>query len=65
MIGIELKERVKPYLLELMDRGVLALPAGPKVIRLLPPLTTSQAQLDRVAHILAQVLSDSDGGTCR
>jgi len=32
---------------------------------LLPPLTTSQAQLDRVAHILAQVLSDSDGGTCR
>lgn len=65
MIGIELKERVKPYLLELMDRGVLALPAGPKVIRLLPPLTTGQAQLDRVAHALAQVLSDSDGGTGR
>ncbi|MFQ5410443.1 MAG: aspartate aminotransferase family protein, partial [Anaerolineales bacterium] len=37
MIGIELKTRVTPVLQELMGRGVLALPAGPTVLRLLPP----------------------------
>ena len=37
MIGIELKERARPYIEALMERGVLALPAGPTVIRLLPP----------------------------
>lgn len=56
MIGIELKQRVKPYLLRLMEQGVLALPAGPTVIRLLPPLTISSAQLETVAKALGRVL---------
>lgn len=56
MIGIELKQRVKPYLLGLMEEGVLALPAGPTVIRLLPPLTISRAQLETVAAALGRVL---------
>jgi LysW-gamma-L-lysine/LysW-L-ornithine aminotransferase len=63
MIGIELKQRVKPYLLQLMAQGILALPAGPTVIRLLPPLTISRAQIERVAHSLERVLaqqSDTD-----
>ncbi|MDE3091652.1 MAG: acetylornithine/succinylornithine family transaminase, partial [Chloroflexota bacterium] len=38
MIGVELKQKVTPYLHALMDRGVLALPAGLNVLRLLPPL---------------------------
>ncbi|MGA8260611.1 MAG: aspartate aminotransferase family protein [Arenicellales bacterium] len=56
MFGIELKERVKPRLQALMEEGVLALPAGPTVIRLLPPLTISHAQLDAVADALDRVL---------
>ncbi len=48
MVGIELKERVKPHLLALQDQGVLALPAGPTVLRLLPPLVIEQADLERV-----------------
>jgi acetylornithine/LysW-gamma-L-lysine aminotransferase len=48
LVGLELKERVQPFLLALMQRGVLALPAGPNVLRLLPPLVIEYEQLDRV-----------------
>ena len=49
MIGIELKERAQRHLVRLLKLGVLALPAGPTVIRLLPPLVISDTQLDRAA----------------
>ncbi len=57
MVGIELKEKVAPYLAQLAERGVLALPAGMTVIRLLPPLVISQEQLERVVSALEEVLS--------
>jgi acetylornithine/LysW-gamma-L-lysine aminotransferase len=41
-----------------MDRGVFALPAGPTVIRLLPPLVITDDQLDSVADALIAVLTD-------
>jgi acetylornithine/LysW-gamma-L-lysine aminotransferase len=58
MIGVELKTKAQPYLIALMERGVLALPAGPTVIRLLPPLVISLAELDVVADVLEDALSD-------
>jgi acetylornithine/LysW-gamma-L-lysine aminotransferase len=57
MIGIELKEKVTPYLKLLVDEGVLALPAGSTVIRLLPPLVITRAQIDTVVVSLHKVLS--------
>ena len=56
LIGLELKERVQPFLLALMERGVLALPAGPNVLRLLPPLVIEYDQLDRVVAAIGEVL---------
>ena len=56
MIGIELKEKATPYLMALMDEGVLALSAGPTVIRLLPPLTITRDELDVVLEKLLKVL---------
>jgi len=56
MIGIELKEKAKPYILKLMEEGVLVLLAGPLVIRLLPPLTISYEELDIVIEKLVEVL---------
>lgn len=56
MIGIELRMRVKPYVLELLDRGVITLPAGATVIRLLPPLTISGEDIDAVVDVLLDVL---------
>ncbi len=57
MIGIELKSKSKPYLEALLERGVLALPAGPTVIRLLPPLVIKEEQLKKVCTLLTEVLS--------
>ena len=37
MIGMELRGKVAPVLKDLQARGVLALPAGRTVLRLLPP----------------------------
>jgi len=56
LIGLELKERVQPFLGALMERGVLALPAGPNVLRLLPPLVIEYEQLDRVIVAIGEVL---------
>jgi len=56
MIGIELKEKATPYLMALMDEGVLALSAGPTVIRLLPPLTINRDEIDTVIAKLKKVL---------
>ena len=62
MIGIELKEKARPHLEALMARGVLALPAGPTVIRLLPPLVIEDEALDEVATRLHEVLGAQDAG---
>ena len=52
MVGIELKEKCQPYLVKLMERGVLAMPAGATVLRFLPPLIISHEELDLVAREL-------------
>jgi len=56
MIGIELYEENKPYIQKLMEKGVLVMPAGPKVLRLLPPLTIEYEQINRVVEALSEVL---------
>lgn len=56
LIGVELKVKVTPILQGLMDRGVLALPAGPNVLRLLPPLVIEKSDLGIVVDRIEQVL---------
>ena len=56
MIGLELKSKSQPVLEALMERGVIALPAGATVLRLLPPLVISQAELDVVIGHLHELL---------
>src|SRR5581483_7096371 len=58
MIGIELTRRVQPYLETLCERGILALPAGPNVLRLLPPLVIEREQLDHVLDVVAELLQE-------
>ncbi|MBM3127242.1 MAG: acetylornithine/succinylornithine family transaminase [Chloroflexi bacterium] len=62
MIGVELKKKVTPYLAALMERGVLALPAGLNVLRLLPPLVIEKSDLDAVADAIEQVLNVTKEG---
>jgi acetylornithine/LysW-gamma-L-lysine aminotransferase len=58
LLGIELKQKVTPYLQTLMGKGVLALPAGTNVLRLLPPLVIEKADVDVVADSIEEVLSE-------
>ncbi len=57
MIGIEMKQKVVPYLKALQEKRILALNAGMTVIRLLPPLVITYPQLDTLIAALADVLS--------
>ena len=57
MVGLELKQKVTPYLQALMAEGVLALPAGLTVMRFLPPLVISQAELAQAADAVERVLT--------
>jgi LysW-gamma-L-lysine/LysW-L-ornithine aminotransferase len=56
MIGIELRDKVRPFLNELQARGVLALPAGTTTIRLLPPLVIDDTQVDAVVTAVGEAL---------
>ena len=57
MVGIELKQKVTPYLQELMKHGVLALPAGLTVMRFLPPLVVEKHDLEKVVEAVGKVLT--------
>ena len=56
MVGVELKQKVTPYLQELMKHGVLALPAGLTTLRFLPPLVVEKADLEKVVEAVSNVL---------
>lgn len=59
LLGIELNGKVQPYLAQLCERGILALPAGPRVLRLLPPLVITREQLAYVLNVIEEVLTGS------
>ena len=56
MIGLELREKAGPLIGELIENGLLTFPAGSTVIRVYPPLTISEKDLDEIAKRLLQVL---------
>ena len=57
MLGVELREKVAPYLSRLESRGFLAISAGSTVLRLLPPLVITDEEwtsgLDAIAEVVA------------
>ena len=57
MLAVELRSKVAPFLKALMvEHGVIALPAGPTVLRLLPPLVIGEQEADHgVEAIVATV----------
>ena len=58
MVGLELRGRVSPVVQALQARGVLALIAGKTVLRFLPPLIITGAELEQTTSILADVLNE-------
>lgn len=59
MLGLSLGgEDVAPYVAALDKAGLLTVAAGPKVIRLLPPLTVSEQEIDEAVNLLKDVLKE-------
>lgn len=56
MVGVEMKQKVAPYIKALQDKKIIALNAGMTVIRLLPPLVISYGQIDHLVDVLTEVL---------
>jgi predicted acetylornithine/succinylornithine family transaminase len=57
MWGIELAEPAGPFVGAARERHLLVVTAGPNVLRLIPPLIISEAQLERGVAILDEVLA--------
>ncbi|MFA9397420.1 MAG: aspartate aminotransferase family protein [Clostridiaceae bacterium] len=56
MLGIELNIEVKDIIKNAIDNGVLFLSAGPKVIRMLPPLVIEYEEIDQALDVLKSLL---------
>lgn len=54
MWGVELERPVAPLVQALAQGGLLATPAGDKVLRLLPPLVTTKAQVEQAVSLIEQ-----------
>ena len=64
MVGIALHEaQVAQLIPKIQQHGLIVLPAGTDVIRLLPPLTVSEGEINQAVQILADVLvNETDEG---
>ncbi len=65
MIGIQLAEEAKGPIGRLRENGLLTLPAGPDVIRLLPPLNVTEEELQEALAILEHCLSQQTAEAAR
>ncbi len=62
MVGVELKKKAAPVLEAMFQSGVLALPAGPTVLRFLPPLVIEEeVLLGKVVDVTREALTELDG----
>ena len=59
MVGIDLRQPATPLIRRLQERGVLVLPAGRTVIRLLPPLIITAAELDAAMDVICEVIAEA------
>ena len=63
MLAIELRGKVAPVLKTLMqDHGVIALPAGPTILRLLPPLVITEEEIEIGVRAIVQTLRGGSAG---
>ncbi len=58
MVGIECAEPATPAINAMLDAGIICGPAGPNVIRFLPPLIVSDGDIDRAVTTLDRVLGE-------
>jgi acetylornithine/LysW-gamma-L-lysine aminotransferase len=60
LLGVELTVKANPVIKKLQEKGVLALNAGPQVVRFLPPFTAERDHFVTAAQALGQALEDME-----
>ncbi len=58
LLGMEMAAPVTKLLAACRDKGLLLLPAGPKVLRFLPPLNVHAAEIDAALEMLAAAMNE-------
>ncbi|MDF1500901.1 MAG: aspartate aminotransferase family protein [Anaerolineales bacterium] len=58
LIGVELSHEVKPLIQAALNHRLVLINAGPKVIRMCPPLTISAHQIEEAVTILSRCIAD-------
>jgi len=58
MIGVEMAGPVAPVVEGMLREGIICGPAGPNVLRFVPPLIVTEAMIDRVLASLDKVLGE-------
>lgn len=58
ILGIDFDREVKDLINTCMAKGLLVLSAGPHILRLVPPLTVSMAEIDQALKILREALAE-------
>lgn len=61
MLGIELDQPCAELVTQARDKGLLINVTAERVIRLLPPLITSQAEAEQILDTLVELISNLDG----
>ena len=56
LLGVECQNEVAPFIQQAEAAGLLLVQAGTHVIRLLPPLTVTNEEIDKAVAILASIL---------
>jgi acetylornithine aminotransferase len=56
MIGVEMKDPVAPVIAKMLEARIVCGPAGPNVLRFVPPLIVTNDQVDRVVATLDRAL---------
>jgi acetylornithine/N-succinyldiaminopimelate aminotransferase len=56
LVGVQMTGETPRYVAALRERGLLVAPAGGNVLRFIPPLTTTEAELGQAVDIFAEVL---------
>ncbi|ATX80836.1 acetylornithine aminotransferase apoenzyme [Mariprofundus aestuarium] len=59
LIGVELSVESAPFIAGARERGLLVLAAGPNVLRLLPPLNVTEAEVDEALVTLITVMENA------
>ncbi|PID00957.1 MULTISPECIES: acetylornithine transaminase [unclassified Sporosarcina] len=57
LVGVHSTKEIAPFIQEAEKQGLLLVPAGTNVIRLLPPLTVSKEEIDQAIAILKNILT--------